>query len=1319
MDRSLYPEGVEVHQRHLENTETTKAAAIKRLTTDATSRGVVSGLGVTVNAVTNTRIDVAAGTGYVANGDYVNLTVAKTNLALADYTLGAKNYVLLMYDEVQSSPEAHETDGTTRNTKATNSPRVVILTESAYNALPQTDAILANNAKDRSLLLAIVTANGVGVALTASSIVGTSVFRTVLNSSQPVNISGVKVLQVDSFTAVGNGTLSFTAATKVITWAAPGDTAGAGVTLTTSQSYTLASANGRTLVIDVVFSQLPSTNQTDTIVITDIYTQTAPRFTAIDAQHRSQLGSGIPTPNNPHGLTLDDLSPGASGSLEEHIDIMHSDGITSISSNSLLAATVNTITSPDQLLLTNFATGNDLIFVNGVRVSSVHPSSSTTVTFSDGVANAAVYGIYIDQDGVISKQVRCQYPSSSFLSDKLQIFNVSDDIGTESKNLTWKSTGKISFDGGPEKDAPAADTALRLYSSNHRSYVDVYVKGSATPGSNQTDLINFLVEPSREEKFPLHYVFWSGSATGFLGYGFGSGNSPNKTFDRRTFGNITEVDLRNDIGFISPKALVNEIMLGKDGLYMRDEVLNSAIGANINHADEDWQVSSSALTVTINGGVCYVGGKRLSLASASFTATNNTVHRYYISTAGVITQGGAGVAWSSLTDVAIKLWEVYFSSGAEVGRIDYRYFIGEQSLKTNALYVIPTSGTKNWRGTNTGHFRSLEAAIDFINTTNLTPRTIILAQGTHLITNSITGLTLPRGVSLIGEVSDTEASTTPILKSMSNMVSGAAYLVCEGNNYIRGIRFGAPSTVTPQASYSLSIIGDNVHIDQCQFFDGTIKTGAIRVSTGSNLLVTQCIFGTPTTGLGTAVLEFFNSGGVSRRGFVLRDCVSYGSDDGGQLFRSYSGVNVYDVAAYNCAAPAVGTIPPFSDNSAPHSVLVLDGCRFEYKTAISSNSTNTVLYDGGVTLSYRGIYISNCYFRNTVANNTLVRLSQSFSTHFVNCSFVTNASVFNLYYYSGSWVKVANCQVVESTTSTVLFTNNATNVEFENCQFGVSGGPHWPSATACIDNIATVILRFNNCSFYNVNQMYHTASLTGPVYNLEFNNCRWYKATGGTQDILFMYTANTNTNDSLVLNNCHIDHDGPILFVSGSTGESNIRISNCVLFVNTVNTINAMLTIQSKNVKTFDLLNSKLYVKNCQSSNASGIYIHADNASGDAQYQAHYNIDGCEFDAGLTSMTNPMIWLNTTGSSTRLHITSQSCSFVRNTYPDSPTVWYPVRFENANNGVKISFFLFNTIHQSGENARDNNSVISGSPTGMSGVEFKYAAINARALLKVE
>ena len=60
-NRSLWPEGVEVHQRHLEFDTGERVSADKQTIFDLSTRGVASGLAVTVNGGDTPKNDVATG----------------------------------------------------------------------------------------------------------------------------------------------------------------------------------------------------------------------------------------------------------------------------------------------------------------------------------------------------------------------------------------------------------------------------------------------------------------------------------------------------------------------------------------------------------------------------------------------------------------------------------------------------------------------------------------------------------------------------------------------------------------------------------------------------------------------------------------------------------------------------------------------------------------------------------------------------------------------------------------------------------------------------------------------------------------------------------------------------------------------------------------------------------------------------------------------------------------------------------------------------------------------------------------------------------
>lgn len=698
MNKSLYPESVEVHQRTLEYTESSKAAGINELAVDATTRGVLSGLAVTVTAFPNdTRIDVAAGSGYAPNGEFMALGVAQIGQQLVDQTLGGVNYVLLVYDELLSLPESHETDGSTRNTRATVSPRVAVLNASQYAALSATDPILTNNALDRALVLATVVGNGVSVALTGGSITTPTHFTNALQATQPVNITGTAITFLDPTTALGTGTLSYTASTHTITWQAPGEgSPGSGVVLTTSIPYTLTSSGGKQLIIDVSYTLLPVTNKTDSIVVVNIYNQSIPRFSAEDFLHRTYIGSGIPTIKNPHGLTIGDLSPTADGTLEEHQNLEHANGIVRSSSASLLSCIVNPAPAPDELDVTAFS-ANDFLYVHGHKVTSIN--GSNIVSFASASTNVSTYGIYITRDGALIKSLRVQYPNVgvSLLFDKTQIANISENIGAGTKNLVWTSGGQISFDGGLSKTAPSVDTMMRLFSADEVSYVDVFVKGSATPGSTQTDIMTFFTQQDLTQVFQLCYLPWAGSAAGFLGLGFSAGNSPNNVFDKRLYGTTSPNNMRDDAGFVNVAQETFE--LHGDGIYVRND-LQTSVSAG--YADQFAMGTLSGVTIPVKGGIAYVGGNRFEVPTTTITVTNNQTNYIYVNYLGQMAtsfQSQAQILAAQNGRPLLFLWSETLSGGSETSRSDLRVYTGQRRNAPLGVVALDVNTAANWTST--------------------------------------------------------------------------------------------------------------------------------------------------------------------------------------------------------------------------------------------------------------------------------------------------------------------------------------------------------------------------------------------------------------------------------------------------------------------------------------------------------------------------------------------------------------------------------------------------------------------------------------------
>jgi hypothetical protein len=676
--RSLYPPSVEVHDRHLQNTELQRTESDKQILVDATSRGVVAGLVVSVGSTT-TLIDIAAGSAYAPNGEYMQMLVTQSDVSLADYAAGIKNYILLVYDEQISDSESREADGTTSPTKAEVTPRLVVLAEAAYNALPLSDIVLSNNARDRACIVAIVTANGSGVALTTASIQHPTTYGTVISATKTGNISGITLGTIDGNTPIGDGELAYTAYNQSITWKAPTGSTGPSKIISTDGIYTLTSSTGCTLDISVESSLLPLVNKTDIVTITSVYTQSVTRHTAEDFQHRSMLGSGVASTHNPHGLTYADIGGSTGGSVEEHQDMMHANGITRVSNVNTLLATVNFGGAIDDLSITGFTAGSTA-YINGILVQT--PVSTTTMTWTgiDLTSTQSLWGIWISYTGTITKYLRAQFAGTT-LSDRLQILDVVGITGPIT--LFWYSTGAIKINGGPSSNPSTTDTIIKLYDSSRVNHIVVYIKGGAIPTSTLSDTVTISAEPDPEESMPICNVPFSGLylGVGSLGYGFGIQSAPNLIYDRRLWGNLDEIDTRIDAGITNSAEVVSNLL--GNGIYVRSHVTPGSIDGEVSVATayaDQFALDIVFPNSTINGGIVYVDGHKLDVPTTTVTIANGT-NKIYVDSAGIVQCSIA--SWSSVVanqfnKPIVRLYEVVISGGAYVSYLDIREFVGQK-----------------------------------------------------------------------------------------------------------------------------------------------------------------------------------------------------------------------------------------------------------------------------------------------------------------------------------------------------------------------------------------------------------------------------------------------------------------------------------------------------------------------------------------------------------------------------------------------------------------------------------------------------------------
>lgn len=634
-NRSLFPDNVKVAGRQLQQESAYRSGEVKDVASAAADFGVVSGLVVTVNGTNNQTIDVATGVAYSPRGDRMTKGSSSTGLSITN-TLGTKNYVLVVYDELQSQAESHESAGTTLNTRATEASRVVVLTESVYNALPQTDLNLGRNDKDRAALVAIVT--GTGGALSSTNIQNATSYPQSLTASA-TGIAGVAILQVGQDVPTGTGAITLAVGPTTLAWRSPGDgVAGTPVSISSTGTYTLTSSSVGSITVSVTYSQLPLVGSTNSVTISTIYTEAVRRFTAVDDRHRSLLGSGLPSAINPHGMTLDDLSPGAAGTLEQHQDVMHTNGIVKGSSTNFLSVVVNTGVAPDSVTV-GAASPGDVVYINGRRIQAI--SGSNTITFGDGTSQAGLYGIYLSQDGVVFKQQVARYPNVPTLLTQIQLSRISG-VPAGSYNLKIDSgllTNTIFF-GGDDSTSSTIDPAIvastRIYNADRLGYIDVYANLTPTDG---TDSITVLAPPDPSDNLLLAFVFWSGSATGFLGNGFSGANAPNIVHDERVYGTIGSRNTNDEAGIPDTTSMFR--MLGLHGAFLKrnlyhSQTLGYSQGSGSGKEDRGHYIEATGLNLAYNGG-CYAinGILRYQAADTAILPPSVTSYKLYLDIAGI------------------------------------------------------------------------------------------------------------------------------------------------------------------------------------------------------------------------------------------------------------------------------------------------------------------------------------------------------------------------------------------------------------------------------------------------------------------------------------------------------------------------------------------------------------------------------------------------------------------------------------------------------------------------------------------------------------
>jgi hypothetical protein len=863
MERSLYPNGVLITQADLQRTEVTKANQILRMRTDVTSRGVMTGGAITVNAVNTDRIDVAAFSGYTPRGDYLSASVSNSNVPMSDPTNGIVNYICAIYTETTSRMAPTETGGYTQATSAEASYRIVVYSEVDYlnpSVLTPSDDNLSNDSRDRCLLLGKVVANGSGVALTNASITPPTVMSSSLypNPVSPAILPGVDIISVDTSTATGTGLLEYqyAAGSYQLRWTSPGGSVGAYQLWTVDDIKNVTDGSGKYLTVSLVASQMPMTGTfplTASISIIDLYGQAVPRLTAEDKFHRSLRGTGIVTPTNPHGLAPDDIYGQTILQLDEHQDIMHCNGIWKGSLSTLFSGSVTPGAGYD-ILHINGPSNLDTYYINGKGLTHL---DTQDIVFSFPTPTVHMYEVYVSDQEELKTNLKMSYPALPRNCKGTWIINCSKSHTAGSYDLTVVVAGAVTFTyefswgDGPTVSLTEGDIdqAIRLYAKDGLNWVDVWARCSTRAASDgnlpnsigtYTDTITVLSSPSWSTNLLVGTVpYWykdSPISHGTLGYPSYLGSR--FTVDRRSWGTLGTENISDDT--------LQELVYAPNNEFNFSGVIIDRDIAFDSFGNFEIETSGTSLDVYVSGGHCYCRGKRLTVSfNPALTLQPSVRSLVYVDAAGVLQVINVTTEFSGDSDVAMAY---LLGNGAD--RLATSSSLhGTKALEASPergvpLYFVDTDGSgvtsyfsvmrnvnkvsKEWSvGLYNASFQTLEAA--FYHARNWTTQSSIELTiiGSTIVSNIIDQ---PANVSVKGvegnSVSITAVSTTGAWTlSASNIVDGVNFicniadniaLKCNDSIQLLNCTFDCPTSYILGDNAALSFM-NNVVIRNCKF----------------------------------------------------------------------------------------------------------------------------------------------------------------------------------------------------------------------------------------------------------------------------------------------------------------------------------------------------------------------------------------------------------------------------------------------------------------------------------------------------------------------
>lgn len=376
--------------------------------------------------------------------------------------------------------------------------------------------------------------------------------------------------------------------------------------------------------------------------------------------HAIDVGTGVVSPQNPHGISLVDIGWLPDQTPRKHQQRDHHNGVEPAPGfETSVAGAVSVVPGPpDSATITQIA-GLNTIVVDGVRLVA-GGVSPTTVTFVDAdiSKHPGMYELVLDPNdtpvGVPVKNLRLVYVGQR-TAVGVQPVDCDQDHEDGPFYLTYTANPKtLRWADGPTVTVGTIDALYELRSlSGH--VLTVWVDVSALPTFGTRDIIQVQGTEIGKTKFALANLFWSGSdstktspPTTASRLGYGNEGTFGTALDKRTFGTTSFVNLGTKL----------QEYLSKFHSELHADGWVEGGGGSI----------KDGFIFQVDGGTVWVGGKRFIIKPATLTLPPSAVSIVYVDDGGVLRH--------STQDPA----KVHFYKKARFARA-YRVQASEDSLK--------------------------------------------------------------------------------------------------------------------------------------------------------------------------------------------------------------------------------------------------------------------------------------------------------------------------------------------------------------------------------------------------------------------------------------------------------------------------------------------------------------------------------------------------------------------------------------------------------------------------------------------------------------